>query len=96
MSLNDFNPEEEFEKVTEELHRYVSARDDDKCLLCYSLGGDHHHVKYRSHQGKHKANNLATLCNKCHYKIHNISDGVKELLISRIKESEKLFRERLI
>ncbi len=94
--LKDLNPEFAFEKMCDELHQYVEARDNGCCVLCGNLGGEHHHVTYRSHLGKHKANNLATLCNKCHYKIHNISDKLKELIFSRIKENEKLFRERLI
>lgn len=82
--------------MEEDLRNYVLARDEGRCLLCGGLGGDLHHVIYRSKLGKNLANNLATLCNKCHYKIHNITDEVKQLLLERIRNSESRLRNRLV
>jgi 5-methylcytosine-specific restriction endonuclease McrA len=93
--LSSFDPEQEFDTMTQELRDYVYSRDEGQCLKCGNLGSDPHHVIYRSKGGKHKANNIATLCNKCHHKIHNITDDVKGLLLQRIKESEQRLRDSL-
>jgi 5-methylcytosine-specific restriction endonuclease McrA len=94
--LSNFDPDQTFETMEEDLRNYVNARDEGLCLLCGRLGSEPHHVKYRSLGGKNCANNLATLCNKCHYKIHNKKDEYKKLLLQRISENEKRLRDRLI
>lgn len=96
MPLKDFDPEQCFPKMVEELYEYVHARDDGLCLKCGNPGGPPHHVIYKSQGGKNKANNLATLCAKCHDEIHNKKDTVRELLLQKIKESESRFKQRLV
>lgn len=96
MLLTSFDPNEEFEELTEELRAYVFFRDEGICQICGKSGSEPHHIKYRSKGGKHCANNLASTCQKCHSKIHNKEDKYKELLKTRIEENEKRLRRDLI
>ena len=96
MLLTNFDPNEVFEELTDELRSYVFFRDNGVCQICGKSASEPHHVIYRSHGGKHCANNIASICNKCHYKIHNKQDKYKELLLTRIKENEQQLRRDLI
>lgn len=99
MRLYQFDPNEEFDTVTPELSYYVRSRDNEKCCLCSKQGSQIHHMVFRSHQGKHKATNLALLCHTCHDNLHhgkfsNRTEVLKQL-VSRIEKNEKLLRERI-
>lgn len=49
----------------------VLDRDDNRCVVCGSNWRlELHHVVYRSQGGGHDDANLATLCQRCHQRIH--------------------------
>lgn len=95
--LIDINPNEKFPKVTEELWQYIFARDNELCQRCGKGGEQAHHIKYRSHGGQNYANNLILLCVKCHlYREHNGQGVDSKILLERIIENERRFRETLV
>lgn len=98
MNYKTFDPEEERETHDEELWMYVYSRDDGFCQAkdCGCVGSEEHHVEYKSHQGKNKADNLVLLCKKHHYIEHNVKAEDKEYYLNRIKVNESRFRSRLI
>lgn len=59
--------------IPPEVRRRVLDRDNDSCVVCGTGGSNRlqlHHVQYRSQGGKHLEGNLATLCQRCHRRIH--------------------------
>jgi 5-methylcytosine-specific restriction endonuclease McrA len=53
------------------LKLYVLRRDQWRCRACrFRCNLQVHHVIFRSQQGPDTPENLATLCNDCHDKIH--------------------------
>jgi 5-methylcytosine-specific restriction endonuclease McrA len=51
----------------------VDKRDGPQCRACKGWVGaaaHHHHITYRSHGGLHRADNLVTLCPRCHDLVH--------------------------
>jgi len=54
-----------------ELHRQVLERDGWRCQTCGSMQTLHvHHLKFRSQAGGDEEQNLITLCEECHTRIH--------------------------
>ena len=54
-----------------ELHRQVLERDGWRCQTCGSMQNLHvHHLKFRSQAGGDEEQNLITLCEECHTRIH--------------------------
>jgi 5-methylcytosine-specific restriction endonuclease McrA len=96
MLLKSFDPNQVFEELTDDLREYVFARDEGLCVKCGNQGSEPHHIIYRSHIKGHCANLIATLCYRCHGKIHTVKDDVKKLLLQRVQENEKILRERLV
>lgn len=61
----------------------VLDRDDYKCVICGSTDRIQvHHIKERSQGGANVANNLITLCYKCHCKKHENEDVYKLMVKS--------------
>jgi len=62
--------------------QYVLARDNYTCQNCKKrktvLKLHVHHIIFKSNGGTDNPNNLATLCNSCHKKIHNLKEGQAE------------------
>jgi len=75
------------------LAKQVIARDNFKCRVCISRQRlQAHHIVYRSHGGDDAAENLLTVCNKCHRLIHDnrlllILDGDKLSFIYKVRLS---------
>lgn len=76
----------------ENVKAMVLDRDKHICQLCNKnkVGTmEVHHIIYRSNHGSNDANNLITLCHKCHHDIH---EGIKQLpptLIGKAKGNLK-------
>lgn len=69
---------------------FVLKRDNYCCSLCnieYTL--HIHHVRYRSEGGGHTADNLLTLCRKCHELVHSDKDQYQPLCLYIIETREK-------
>ncbi len=67
--------------------QYVLDRDKYQCLLCKKNSGlklHVHHIQFRTNGGTNSPDNLATLCETCHDKIHKLKNGEAE------KASKKL------
>ena len=98
VNYKDFDPEEEFDTVTDELYEYVCARDDGICQRYGCPGGVLHHIKYKGQGGKNKASNLIVLSSNAHVGKegeHSIPLDVN-YYYSRVKRNEKRFRNNLI
>lgn len=70
------------QEIPEEARRFVLRRDFYTCQCCGNADPDQltlHHILYRSHGGRHTAENLVTLCSWCHRDVH---DG--RLFVKRI------------
>ena len=98
MNYKQFDPEQCYDSVTEELFQYVIARDNELCQVTGGQGHEVHHVKYKSKGGKNKANNLILLSMDS----HNGKNGEHrkhrdvDYYYSRIKANEKRFRRELV
>jgi hypothetical protein len=84
----------------ENVKSYVLSRDNHKCY--FKCKDSHklevHHIKFRSNGGTDNPNNLITLCEKCHKKVHL---GKLELNIKKHKELKSatvmnIIRKRLL
>jgi 5-methylcytosine-specific restriction endonuclease McrA len=54
-----------------DLHRQVLERDGWRCQVCGSMQRlQVHHLKLRSQSGGDEEQNLITLCEECHTRIH--------------------------
>lgn len=54
-----------------ELRPLVLERDNYMCTSCHTINDvTVHHIIHRKHGGKDEMNNLTTLCEYCHYKMH--------------------------
>lgn len=95
--MKQFDPEEEFEEVTEELWQYVYERDNGLCQV-YGGAGEHtHHAVYKSQGGKNKANNLILLSEKAHLaEEHGKTPRGSDYYLRKIVKNEKRFRERMV
>jgi 5-methylcytosine-specific restriction endonuclease McrA len=70
-------------KAYRELQRQVLERDNNKCVICNTYTeSPPHHIIYKSEGGKDEFDNMATLCDICHYSIHH--RGLKSLIDSII------------
>lgn len=95
--LKTFDSEERFSEVTHDLAQYVLSRDENLCGLCGGGGHQIHHIKFRSQQGGHYANNLILLCRKCHAKVHRSAKKVYEVALHRIVlMRDRRFRSRIV
>ncbi len=83
----------------ENVKSYVLSRDNHTCFFkCKDSKLEVHHIKYRSQGGTDNPNNLVTLCEKCHKKVHK---GLLELNIKKHKELKSatimnVIRKRLL
>ena len=58
-------------QASSRLRDFVIARDGHRCRLCGQGAHLHaHHIKWRSRGGPTEANNLVTLCTRCHGLVH--------------------------
>ena len=56
------------------LVEFVTERDNFKCVKCGSNKKlNVHHIKFLSRGGNNKVDNLVTLCEQCHIKVHKVS-----------------------
>lgn len=95
--IGSFDPNREYDTVTEELWQYLFIRDNGICQNCGKVGEEGHHIIYRSLGGKNCANNLILLCNKCHHHEHNIGmTRTVEYYQNRVKKNEEKLRKNLI
>jgi 5-methylcytosine-specific restriction endonuclease McrA len=54
-----------------DLHQQVLERDGWRCQVCGSMQNlQVHHLKFRSQSGSDEEQNLITLCEECHTRIH--------------------------
>jgi 5-methylcytosine-specific restriction endonuclease McrA len=54
-----------------ELHRKVLERDGWRCQACGSMHNlQVHHLRFRSQSGDDAEQNLITLCDECHERVH--------------------------
>ena len=54
-----------------DLHQQVLERDGWRCQVCGSMQNlQVHHLKFRSQAGGDEEQNLITLCEECHTRIH--------------------------
>jgi 5-methylcytosine-specific restriction endonuclease McrA len=57
--------------VYEQLRNQILRRDGWRCQSCGTMSNlEVHHRDFRSHSGKDSEENLITLCNGCHTRIH--------------------------
>jgi 5-methylcytosine-specific restriction enzyme A len=57
--------------VYEQLRNQILGRDGWRCQSCGSMSNlEVHHKDFRSHSGADSEENLITLCNGCHTRIH--------------------------
>jgi len=84
----------------ENIKSYVLSRDKHNCF--FNCKNSHklevHHIKFRSQGGTDNPNNLITLCDKCHKKVH---EGKLKLNIKKHKELKSatimnIIRKRLL
>ena len=55
------------------LHRAVLERDRWRCQVCGSTAGlEVHHTTHRGRLGDDSEQNLITLCQTCHCKVHSL------------------------
>ena len=83
-------------KILDKVRREVLERDSyEGCPCCIYCGkplpyGAHlHHVKRRSQGGQGVAENLVTLCNRCHTNLHNGNEIIKNYCNEYLKEKYK-------
>ena len=96
MDYKTFNPDEVFVDYNDRLWFYINARDEGLCQVCAKAAAEQHHVKYRSHGGKHKANEIISLCKQHHYSEHNVRAKPSREYYNLINKAERRFRERMI
>ena len=96
MNYKTFDPEEEFDEMTEELVDYCHTRDNGLCQVKGIEGSEFHHIVYRSQGGKNKANNLILLSQKAHYNEHCVEPLDEEFYFNAIKRNEKRFRRNMV
>ena len=83
----------------ENVKSYVLSRDKHMCFFkCKDSKLEVHHIKFRSQGGTDNPNNLITLCQKCHKKVHA---GKLELNVKKHKELKSatvmnIIRKRLL
>ena len=84
----------------ENVKAYILARDNHKCYFNDKCSEklEVHHIKFKSQGGSDNPNNLITLCNKCHKKIHA---GKLKLDVKKHKELKSatvmnVIRKRLL
>ncbi len=78
-------------ELPDSMRRFVLARDHFCCTNCRGAQGlQVHHIQFRSMGGGHAAQNLASLCARCHSMIHS---GL--LVVRRSAEGELVFRDKL-
>lgn len=91
-------------RIPENIRQEVLTRDSiDGCPCCIWCGqpspegkGLHlHHVKFRSQLGRDEANNLVTLCFKCHMKLHDGDKEIAEYVKGYLKENEECIKTML-
>ena len=97
--LKDFDPNQKFDIIYEELYSYICTRDNYVCQICGKQGSELHHIEMKSEGGKNFANNLILLCPMCHRGqdgIHGKTTVSKYFLKERVINNEKKLRENLI
>ncbi|MEA1968036.1 MAG: RNA-guided endonuclease IscB [Thermodesulfobacteriota bacterium] len=73
---------------------YVLCRDKHNCQLCAGKTGkmNVHHVVWRSDGGSDTPENLITLCEKCHEKVHN-KPKINQKVVEKFKGLKKRFAQ---
>jgi 5-methylcytosine-specific restriction endonuclease McrA len=57
--------------IPEDVRETVFERDQWRCQFCGSMRNlEIHHLRFRSHGGRHTPENLIALCTKCHSRLH--------------------------
>ncbi len=55
----------------EELRRAILQRDGWRCQFCGAMTNlEVHHLQFRSHSGEDTEENLITICQDCHSRVH--------------------------
>jgi len=58
-------------KQYEELRRAILKRDGWRCQFCGAMTNlEVHHLQFRSHSGEDTEENLITICQDCHSRVH--------------------------
>ena len=94
--LSDIDPNEDYEKIHEELHSYIVERDNALCCICGGGGEEIHHIIFRSQGGANRTTNLALLCRKCHKRQHGHQPVPDKKLFAQIAKNEARLRSQLI
>lgn len=71
---------------------YVLSRDHHTCQKCGTTKGSLHvhHIIFRSNGGTNSPNNLVTLCESCHDKLHALKNGQAEKISKELtKKAQK-------
>lgn len=95
--IRDVDGETSYTEINEIIYHYCLLRDKELCLLCGKQGSELHHIKYRSAGGKHKPNNLATLCKKHHDAVHagKYGKNISKILFRKIIINDRDLKRRL-
>ena len=94
--LCDIDPEEDYDKIDEELYSYIIERDNSLCCICAKGGDEIHHIIFKSQGGTNRSTNLALLCRKCHKDQHGHAPTPDKKLFDQIARNEKRLRSQLI
>lgn len=97
LNFSEVQPDTAYTNISDILYSYCVERDNQLCIICGNQGSDLHHVVYKSLGGKHRPNNLATLCKKHHNQVHEgvFGSNIVKILIRKLKSNDKIFRRRL-
>jgi len=64
----------------------VIKRDGYRCVTCNQISNlEVHHKQYKSNGGDDSIDNLITVCNLCHYKLHS-KESIGNLMRSKLKK----------
>jgi len=95
--IGPFDPNQEYDTVTEELWQYVFVRDNGLCQDSGKQGEEAHHIIYRSLGGKNCANNMILLSHKSHDHEHNKGrTRTVEYYQNRVKMNEEKLRRNIV
>ena len=57
--------------ITKIIRQSVMERDNGQCQLCNKQATQLHHILFKSYGGADISQNLISLCNECHIKVHS-------------------------
>jgi len=73
-------------RFTKEVAEQIIERDNNLCQLCFSLGAEIHHVKFKSQGGRGVVSNGLLLCPHCHRLAHQeyeVAESLRQRMIMR-------------